>query len=394
MKTTTLARRLLTLLLVMLCGSLISLNAQAKKFNPLPPPDDNFVPPAGKIVGGNQASPGEFPFMVSLQINGSHVCGGSVISSRWILTAAHCAVEFNTKNTTAVVGAHRLSSSPGSTRLNIDKIVVHPKYGKVSNENAYDIALLRTSQAIPSAYSPILIGEQKDTKPGTLTTVAGWGATKEGGWASDVLMKVDVPLVSLSACRASYGNDIEDHNVCAGLPKGGKDSCQGDSGGPLFVRRNNQFYQVGIVSWGAGCAQPGMYGVYTSAPAFSSWITQTAGPGNGGGSGGGGGGNQACYKSPLRLILKTDLYGDETWWTLQDSAGKVVEKGDGYLSYRTYKHKLRVGSGTYTFTIYDAYGDGMTAGKGGSYKLRDKKRNVIGSGSDFGFTAKHNFCVQ
>ena len=389
MKTTTLVRRLLTLLLVMLCGSLISLNAQAKKFKPLPPPDDNFVPPVEMIVGGNQASPGEFPFMVSLQVGGSHVCGGSVISSRWILTAAHCAVYFNTYNTTAVMGANRLSATWGATRLGIDKIVIHPNYGKGSNGHAYDIALLRTAQSIPSTYSPIRIGTDSDTRPGTWTTVIGWGATFQGGWSSDVLLKTDVPLVSLAQCRASYGSAIEDHNVCAGYPQGGQDACQGDSGGPLFVRRNNQFYQVGIVSWGAGCAQPGMYGVYTSAPAFSNWISQTAGLGNSGG-----GNNTACYTRPVRVSLRTDLYGNETWWVLRNRYNTTVAWGDGYQSYQTYYRSMYLGSGTYHFTIYDAYGDGMTAGWGGFYQLIDGRGRIIASGRDFGFSADHGFCVQ
>ncbi|XP_033608825.1 trypsin-2 [Cryptotermes secundus] len=111
------------------------------------------------------------------------------------------------------------------------------------------------------------------TAPGAMAVVTGWGATQEGGGASRILQKVELPIVSKDRCRGLY-DDLPDHQICAGHPEtGGKDSCQGDSGGPLVVSGR----QVGVVSWGYGCAQPRYPGVYTEVAAYRRWITKKTG---------------------------------------------------------------------------------------------------------------------
>lgn len=111
-------------------------------------------------------------------------------------------------------------------------------------------------------------------KPGRSSTVAGFGVTSVGGSTSAQLLQVDVPIVEHSECRRIYGSSkITEASFCAGLQKGGKDSCQGDSGGPLFIPRSDgEQMQIGIVSWGRGCAEAGYPGVYASVGHFQDWI--------------------------------------------------------------------------------------------------------------------------
>jgi trypsin len=108
---------------------------------------------------------------------------------------------------------------------------------------------------------------------GTATEVSGWGTTSAGGFASDVLLKVVVPIYDFADCNAAYSGfgGVPVGQICAGLDEGGVDSCQGDSGGPLYFAGNLH----GIVSWGNGCAYPGYPGVYTEAAAYSDWIAAT-----------------------------------------------------------------------------------------------------------------------
>ena len=134
--------------------------------------------------------------------------------------------------------------------------------------------------------TPVRINAPLDNrleKDGQRATVIGWGATSSGGAGSSVLRHVALPLISNQTCRLSYGiflGAISDRMLCAGVPQGGIDSCQGDSGGPLVVQDSTvgTWRQVGVVSWGRGCAAPNYYGVYARLPQLSSWIaTKIAG---------------------------------------------------------------------------------------------------------------------
>ncbi|MFC1503694.1 trypsin-like serine protease, partial [Pseudomonadota bacterium] len=109
---------------------------------------------------------------------------------------------------------------------------------------------------------------------GDLLSVAGLGRLQEGGVSPSVLQDVDVPLVSDATCRTAGGSyaNVGDVSFCAGLSQGGKDSCQGDSGGPIVINRSGTITQLGIVSWGIGCARPGSYGVYSDIAALRNWV--------------------------------------------------------------------------------------------------------------------------
>ena len=155
----------------------------------------------------------------------------------------------------------------------VSRIVVHPEYNPNTQEN--DIALLELPQ--PVGFEPITLPSVANPVPidGELATAAGWGATSEGGPQSNQLLEVDLPIVAHNACLPFYQNSLNQPlMLCAGgVPFGGRDSCQGDSGGPLFVTRADQVVQAGIVSFGVGCARPGIPGIYTRMIAYTDWIS-------------------------------------------------------------------------------------------------------------------------
>lgn len=226
-----------------------------------------------KIVGGVEASIGEFPFIVSLQGN-SHFCGGSLIKKNWVLTAAHCVRGSTIKK--IVVGLHNQKDTVNAEILTPKRIIAHPSYNTRSME--FDYALIETNEE--SRYAPVALNSTEINigDDEVMTTVAGWGTTRENSYSlPDLLQKVEVPLVSADVCNGAYRNQIKDSMICAGYADGGKDSCQGDSGGPLLAHDTNRVpYLVGVVSWGQGCARAGYYGVYAKVNAVHAWITSTA----------------------------------------------------------------------------------------------------------------------
>ncbi|HAT71951.1 MAG TPA: trypsin [Elusimicrobia bacterium] len=228
-------------------------------------------PSHARIVGGVQATKGEFPFIVSLQsASGSHFCGGSLIRKNWVLTAAHCVEGGYLKS--VVVGLHTQGVNAGTEKFTVLQIIKHPKWNSQSMYNDY--ALVKLSG--DSTFAPVALNT-KELSGNVDFVTAGWGATSESSQSiSNLLMKVSVPLVSREICSAAYPNSINESMICAGYPKGGKDSCQGDSGGPLVTGAGADTTLAGVVSWGVGCARPNKYGVYSKVNAALTWINNTA----------------------------------------------------------------------------------------------------------------------
>jgi len=232
-----------------------------------------------RIVNGEPALPGEFPWAASIALeraNGSlfSFCGGSLIADQWVVTAAHCQVIPSDR---ILLGRRDLTTGDGVVH-SVVEVIQHPDYDADTSDS--DIALVRIAPA--SSQEPIaLVGpDGAFSTPGDDFQVAGWGLLEEGGDASDVLMKVTVPVLDLTFCRVQYsaaGVAVTDNMLCAG--QDGKDSCQGDSGGPGMVSdlACDRDRLAGVVSFGIGCARPGFPGVYTRVANFLDWIEENAG---------------------------------------------------------------------------------------------------------------------
>ncbi|XP_061587086.1 serine protease 56 [Cololabis saira] len=237
----------------------------------------NITQPRSRIVGGSPAPLGSWPWLVNLQLDGGLMCGGVLVDSSWVVTAAHCFAGSRSESYwTAVVGEFDITKTdPDEQVLKVNRIIPHPKFNPKTFNN--DIALVElTSPVVLSEHvTPVCLPSDSDPPTGSPCLVAGWGSLYEDGPSADVVMEAKVPLLPQSTCKSALGKELVTNTMlCAGYLSGGVDSCQGDSGGPLIYqdRISGRFQLYGITSWGDGCGEKGKPGVYTRVSAFSDWI--------------------------------------------------------------------------------------------------------------------------
>lgn len=234
------------------------------------------APVSPRIVGGSYAKPGSHPFQVALlkkSIAGdleAQFCGGTLILPNVVVTAAHCSDFLPGPGAVQVLtGTQRLDGS--GTRHDVVEIRIHPNFHPRTLDSDVAVWILSTNaDGIPFA---ALAGSDPDT--GTSLLATGWGDTENASGYPIRLREANLPRVSRRNCNDanSYRGAVSRNMICAGLDAGGADTCSGDSGGPLTRRRNGGFtILVGITSWGEGCADPNLFGVYTRVSRFRSWI--------------------------------------------------------------------------------------------------------------------------
>ncbi|XP_076014040.1 transmembrane protease serine 7 [Genypterus blacodes] len=233
---------------------------------------------SGRVVGGVNSVEGEWPWQVSLHFSGNLHCGASVLSSHWLISAAHCFSKerlSDPRHWSAHIGM--LTQGSAKYVAEIQRIVVHEYYNAYTFD--YDIALLQLKKPWPPSLSPLVQPVCLPAPSQSLTHnhhcwVTGWGyRSEEDKVLPTVLQKAKVPILRQSECKKRYG-PVSSRMLCAGVPSGEKDACRGDSGGPLSCQApgGGRWFLIGIVSWGAGCGRPNLPGVYTRVNKFTSWI--------------------------------------------------------------------------------------------------------------------------
>ncbi|XP_073345126.1 hyaluronan-binding protein 2-like [Pagrus major] len=238
-----------------------------------------------RIFGGSKSFPGAHPWQVSLQARPKrssfefqHTCGGILLSSCWVLTAAHC-ISAASEYQVVLGGVNIEKREEMDQTIPVIQTIVHENYRDTGSALYNDIALLK----LKVTDSPYCAKETRFVKSACLPdqafaagkecVISGWGATETQRYSRQ-LLNARVFLISDARCKARevYGSVLDSSMFCAGIMQGGTDSCQGDSGGPLVCQDNGVHYISGVVSWGHGCGVRDKPGVYANVSAFTDWI--------------------------------------------------------------------------------------------------------------------------
>ncbi|XP_053196712.1 hyaluronan-binding protein 2-like isoform X2 [Scomber japonicus] len=244
-----------------------------------------FPTRTSRIFGGSKAFPGSLPWQASVQVRPKgftnefvHFCGGILLSSCWVLTAAHC-IDSLYEYQVVLGGVNIHRDEDMDQTIPVVETIIHEDYRDAASALFNDIALLK----LKVTDSPYCAKETRFVKaaclpdepfpPGKECVISGWGATETKSHSSQ-LLKARVLLISKERCNGPhvYSNRLDGSMMCAGTLQGGIDSCQGDSGGPLVCEQNDISYIAGVVSWGDGCGEKNKPGVYANVHTFIDWI--------------------------------------------------------------------------------------------------------------------------
>ncbi|XP_078525561.1 chymotrypsinogen 2-like [Lissotriton helveticus] len=226
-----------------------------------------------RIVNGEPAVSGSWPWQVSLQDStGFHFCGGSLVNSLWVVTAAHCGVRTSHR---VILGEFDHSSSAEPIQVkSIAKVFRHPNYNSNTIQNDITLVKLSSPATLNSRVGLVCLAASNDVfNGGQRCVTTGWGLTNASASKTpDKLQQVSLPLLTNTDCKRYWGNKIADVMICAGAS--GASSCMGDSGGPLVCQKNGAWTLVGIVSWGSGNCSPSSPGVYARVTSLRAWADQ------------------------------------------------------------------------------------------------------------------------
>lgn len=231
-----------------------------------------------RIVGGTGTTSGQYPFMTALIEKGAtpssgQFCGAALVAPQWVLTAGHCMEGTPASSVEVWIGGRDLRNAAEGVRVAVTQAIMHPNFGEnAQGALVYDFCLLKLARPVTERASLPLVEAASQVAAGVTARAIGWGATSEGGSGSQVLLQVDLPIVSLSVAGQTTPG-LGATNLAAGRVQGGIDTCQGDSGGPLLVKNAaGAWLHGGTTSFGNGCARPGEYGIYGNTISVKSWI--------------------------------------------------------------------------------------------------------------------------
>ncbi|XP_069943643.1 venom protease isoform X2 [Cherax quadricarinatus] len=232
----------------------------------------------GRVVGGHPTSAGKYPWLASLTYRGKLYCGASLVSDRYIVTAAHCIRRVAMHAVEIMFGSYNKSDNTEEWRQKrkAGSFWPHPNFDHRSYNNDLAVIELDEPVTITKHVRPVCLpSNTNETYEGKIASVPGWGRQEESGDPSDVVREVKVPIMSNKECKKKKykPNEITDNMMCAGYDDGKIDACQGDSGGPILYDNGKNIDLIGVVSWGQGCARAKFPGVYTRLTNFLDFIT-------------------------------------------------------------------------------------------------------------------------